>query len=115
MIKSPAWYQKEAIGQEGITEDLYTESMVADDTEVTISCATAVTVTSTSFDYSSNTLTIKYQAKQDILSSDSVVIEMTNFHNPVNTKAEVVGFQVSSADSLGYLMDQTTAFLVLET
>lgn len=35
LIKSPAWYLKEQVGQEGISSDFYAESMINYDAKVT--------------------------------------------------------------------------------
>lgn len=93
MIKSPAWYKKEAIGQEGVTQDFWAESMISDDADVTIeSSVGTIELQEYQFDFSSKILTIKYLASEEITSSDTVTVHFTNFRNPVNNNEPVTGF-----------------------
>ena len=55
MIKSPSWYRAQAIGQDGVTSDYYTESMIGADSYGTISSnAGELTVYKTTFDDTNN-------------------------------------------------------------
>lgn len=92
IIQTPAWYLKEAVGQEGVQDDFIVESMINSDAVVTSS---QLKVTRTQQDTGKNTLMIEYETSRDI--TETVYLEVFSFNNPVDMSVKG-GFKVTTAD-----------------
>ncbi len=109
IIQTPAWYLKEAVGQEGVQDDFIVESMINSDAVVTSS---QLKVTRTQQDTEKNTLMIEYETSRDI--TETVYLEVFSFNNPVDMIVKG-GFKVTTADQQGFLIDESDANISLFT
>lgn len=84
MLKSPGWYLRETVGQEGIQSDHYAESMINFDSEVTSS---HLQVVQSYLDFATNTLVIEYASPTDL--TEPLQLQVSSFNNPVDMSKKI--------------------------
>lgn len=109
-VQVPAWYkiQDVAFG----SPIMSTESMLGFESEAEFRSHSELgyEIISTVFQPSSRTIVVQYEGPQDF--QDEVELMFTNFKTPVNRDTKY-GFQISTQDALGYIIDQSIPGLPL--
>lgn len=82
MIKSPHWYLKKSVLQEGVAQNEYEESMISYFSQVTnIKAARNVrfTILASRFDEPTRTISVDYESSRKLYKGEKMTVTISNF------------------------------------